>query len=369
MKVLALASYPLEAASTRYRVTQFIEPLAAHGISLTIQPFIDSRLNAILYDRAEWPRTAIGLARAALRRVGDVLKAREADVLFVQREAMMFGPPVIEWLAMHVGSCPLVLDLDDATYVPYVSPTYGRLGSSMKWFSKTNDLIRWADVVTCGNRNIAEYVGAQGKAAVIIPTVVDTERFRPAANRESEHVPVLGWVGTHSTYPYLESIFPVLQRLARDFQFQLKVVGAGKGRINVPGVSIESLGWNLQREIADFQSFDVGLYPILEDEWSSGKSGFKAVQYMSVGIPFVASPVGACGEIGEAGTTHLLAGSEDEWYTALARLLSDQELRRQMGAAGRRHALEHYNIADQALKLAGALRSALAPPTVQQTPA
>ena len=46
-------------------------------------------------------------------------------------------------------------------------------------FGKTNDLIRWAKVVTCGNRSIAEYVTSRGGRARVIPTVVDTERFRP----------------------------------------------------------------------------------------------------------------------------------------------------------------------------------------------
>jgi hypothetical protein len=156
MKVLALASYPIEAASTRYRVAQFIEPLAKQGITLTVHPFLDSRLLASIYNRAEWPRTALGLTRAALGRAGAVWRARGADVLFVQREAMMIGPPLVEWLAMRVGRCPMVLDLDDATYVAYLSPTYGRLGSSLKWFSKTDDLIRWAKIETCGNRSIAE---------------------------------------------------------------------------------------------------------------------------------------------------------------------------------------------------------------------
>jgi glycosyltransferase involved in cell wall biosynthesis len=253
----------------------------------------------------------------------------------------------------------MVLDLDDAIYVRYLSPTYGRLGSALKWFSKTDDLIRWARVVTCGNRTIAEYVSAKGARASIIPTVVDTEKFRPATGRTGgDDVPVLGWVGTHSTYPYLASIFPALQRLARDFRFRLKVVGAGQDKIELPGVEVESLAWNLEREIADFQSFDIGLYPIVEDEWSAGKSGFKSVQYMAVGIPFVVTPVGACAEIGEPEVTHLAARSEDDWYEALARLLSDVQLRRKMGEAGRVHALQYYTVAAQADKLAEALRMA-----------
>lgn len=358
MKVLALASYPIEMAATRYRLAQFVEPLAERGIELTLRPFLDSELSASLYKRAEWPRTTLGLLRSAVRRVADISKATSADVLLVQREAMIFGPPVVEWLATRLGRCPMVLDLDDAIYVRYLSPTYGRLGSALKWFSKTDDLIRWARVVTCGNRTIAEYVAAKGARASIIPTVVDTEQFRPVVKRAQSEAPVIGWVGTHSTYQYLATVFPALQRLARDFHFRLKVVGAGIDEIKIPGVSVEGLAWSLQREIADFQSFDIGLYPIIEDEWSAGKSGFKSIQYMAVGIPFVVTPVGACAEIGEAEVTHLAARSEDEWYGALARLLSDASLRRKMGTAGRQHALRYYTVAAQADKLAEALRAA-----------
>ena len=300
--------------------------------------------------------------RAALRRLGAVWRAHQADVLFVQREAMMFGPPLVEWLAMRVGRCPMVLDLDDATYVSYLSPTYGRWGSALKWFSKTNDLIRWAKIVTCGNRAIAEYVTARGKQATIIPTVVDTERFRPRpelnADPNAEHIPVIGWVGTHSTYQYLASIFPALQRLAEEHRFRLKVVGAGRDEIAIPGVEVENLAWNLEREIADFQSFDIGLYPIIEDDWSVGKSGFKSVQYMAVGVPFVTTPVGACAEIGTPNVTHFFATNENEWFVALAQLLSDERLRQRMGAAGRQHAVEHYTVAAQAAKLADVFRAA-----------
>src|SRR5688572_23613235 len=197
MKVLALCTYPVEAAATRYRLQQFVEPLAGYGITLTVRPFLGSKLFQHLYRRSALPRTALGLIKSALLRFGDLIAATRADVVLVQREAMMFGPPLVEWLAMRVGRCPMVLDLDDATYVSYLSPTYGRLGSALKWFSKTDDLIRWAKIVTCGSRAIAEYVSSQGKQAVIIPTVVDTDRFRPQ-EPAAEHVPVLGWIGTHS---------------------------------------------------------------------------------------------------------------------------------------------------------------------------
>lgn len=365
MKVLGLATYPVEAAATRYRLHQFVAPLAARGITLDIRPFLDARLFASLYRRRELPRTAVGLTRSALKRLDDLRAARRADVLLVQREAMLFGPPVVEWLATKWGRCPMVLDLDDATYISYTSPTYGPFGSALKWFGKTDDLIRWAKIVTCGNRTIAEYVEGKGTRAIVIPTVVDTELFRPRPETAADaaRAPVLGWVGTHSTYSFLESIFPVLQQLARTHRFRLKVVGAGRAEVRVPGVEVENVEWSLAREVADFQSFDIGLYPITvggsaPQEWAAGKSGFKSIQYMALGIPYVVTAIGACAEIGEAGLTHFCASTPEEWLWALTTLLSDADLRARMGAAGRRHALQHYTVPEQAEKLAGALRAA-----------
>ena len=361
MKVLGLASYPVEAAATRYRLEQFVAPLAQRGIDLKIRPFIDGKLFARLYRRDALPHTALGLLKAALLRLSDVWRARSYDVILVQREAMIFGPPLIEWCCARVLQRPLVLDLDDATYVSYTSPTYGRFSRALKWFSKTDDLIRWARVVTCGNRAIAEYVSSKGATARVVPTVVDTEIFQPAAARTAD-VPVLGWIGTHSTFPYLQSIFPVLSDIASKYSFRLKVVGAGVPEVVVPGVEVENLSWSLEREVSDFQSIDIGLYPIDQSlysgQWAAGKSGFKAVQYMAVGVPYVATPVGGSAEIGEVNTTHFFADSEAEWQATLTTLISDPALRRRMGAAARKHAIENYGLPAQADKLAAALREA-----------
>ena len=358
MKVLAFASYPVEAAATRYRLQQFVEPFLKRGIVMTVSPFLNSQQFADFYQRQALLSTTLNLTKSVLARLATGVAARNADVIVVQREAMMFGPPLVEWIAARVFKKPMVLDLDDATYIPYTSPTYGQLGRILKWFRKTDDLIRWSGIVTCGNRAIAEYAQSKGAATCVIPTVVDTDIFVPAV-RASSDVVVLGWIGTHSTFPYLKGIFPVLQELAKTYSFKLKIIGAGQPSVNIPGVQVENREWKLDREVKDFQSLDIGLYPIdptlYANDWAAGKSGFKAIQYMAVGIPFVASPVGAVAEIGEAGATHLTATSPEEWMVALKLLLEDVETRKKMGAAGRQHVTQHYSLSDQAEKLIQAL--------------
>ncbi|HKP35830.1 MAG TPA: glycosyltransferase family 4 protein [Pyrinomonadaceae bacterium] len=360
IKVLALASYPVEAAATRFRLQQFVEPLARRGITLTIVPFLDSKRFANLYSRKFLLATVFGLATSALRRLADLRFARKADVVLIQREAMIVGPPVVEWIATRVLKRPMVLDLDDATYVPYTSPTYGGLTKALKFFRKTDDLIRWSRVVICGNQTVAEYVSSKGARAEIIPTVVDTDKFKPAESR-NRSIPVVGWVGTHSTFPFMQSILPALAEVAKTRPFKLKIVGSGRASVPVPGVEVENLEWDLEREVEDFQSLDVGLYPVNPDNnWATGKSGFKAIEYMAAGVPYVASPVGAAAQLGEEGVTHLFATTQEEWAEKVRTLLDDAERRQRMGAAGRRHAVELYHLETQAEKLARVLRDAAA---------
>jgi glycosyltransferase involved in cell wall biosynthesis len=358
MNVLALASYPIEAAATRYRLAQFVAPLTEHNIQLTIHPLIDSELFAQLYAPGALPSKAAKLLRSTLARLLDVVQATRADVILVQREAAIFGPPLLEWFMARLLRRPMVLDLDDATYVPYTSPTYGRFTKALKFFGKTDYLIRWSRTVVCGNQTIAEYVSSRGGHTEIIPTVVDLEKFRPRESH-SESVPVVGWVGSHSTFPFLESILPALSELAKSHSFKLKIVGSGKAEVSVAGVEVENLEWNLEREIEDFRSIDIGLYPLSADNnWTLGKSGFKAIQWMAVGVPYVVTPIGAAAQIGEPNVTHYFADTQDEWIAKLKLLLTDSDKRRAMGAAGRQHALAHFGVAAQADKLARVLRDA-----------
>ena len=271
---------------------------------------------------------------------------------------MMFGPAVFEWLYQRFGRIPMVLDLDDATYIPYVSPRFGRLGSKLKFFGKTDRLIDRSALVVCGNRFIAEYVRRRGRRAIVIPTVVDGNVFRP--NERKNEVAVVGWIGTHSTYQFLERLFPVFQRLASRHTFVLRVIGSGRNVIDLPGVNVEALDWELEREVTDFQSLDIGVYPIFpggsaNSDWIQGKSGFKAIQYMAVGVPFVMSPVGVCAEIGEPGATHLNAESDDDWYNSLELLLVDRRRRSSTGDAGRAFFTANFDLC----RFAGVLASEL----------
>lgn len=360
MRVLALTPYPVGAASARFRLYGLVEPLARRGIHMVVRPLLDGATFATMYQRAAWPRTTAGLAKGLVGRIGDIARAHRADVVVVQRDAALLGPPVIEWLCTAAQRTPLVLDIDDATYIRHAHGTYGAVARLVRWPSKPTTLLRWASVATCGNPTVAAHARALGTAAVVVPTVVPVDEFCPGGPDDGRRPCVVGWIGTHTTFPYLEALFPALQRLAVRHSFTLKIVGSGRAGVAVPGVDVRAVDWSLERETEDFRSIDIGLYPLSDDAWAQGKSGLKAIEYMAVGIPFVASPVGAATEVGIEGTTHLCARGTDGWVAALGTLIENEPLRRKMGAAGRAHVLSTYTPDHASAAMADALRLATA---------
>jgi glycosyltransferase involved in cell wall biosynthesis len=344
-RLLVLAPAPVSAASTRFRLHQFFPALRAAGIEPLLRPFLDEDGFRLLYRAGHVGDKLLTAARALSGRAADLARASGAAAVWLHREAALVGPPLIEWLLARLLERPLLFDIDDAVWVPYASPTYGALLSRLlKAPGKTDFSLRAAAQVVVGNRYLAEHARRFNARVEIVPTVVDTDEFVPAPSRANHAVPVLGWIGTHSTAQFLRAILPALRRLAARRRFRLRVVGATLAADELAGLDVEQTPWALAREVADFQSLDVGLYPLVEDDWSRGKSGFKAVQYMACGVPVVASPVGATCDMIEDGQNGLFAADEDAWVDRLERLLDSTELRRRLAERGRADAVARWSL-------------------------
>ena len=358
-RILALSPFPEEGAGYRFRLAQYIPSLAAAGFDVVAKPFYTTEFFRFVYRPGHYMRKAANVTHLAWRRLRSLASLSDYGLIFIYREAFPIGPPLIELALSRRDRPAVVYDFDDAIFLPNVSEA-NRLVASLKYPRKVPTIIRHSDHVIVGNDYLASYSRGFNGAVTIIPTCVDTSRFVPRAScgASNSRDPVVGWIGSPTTTPYLLQMRDVLQRLSQRSRFELRVSGAGHD-VAFPGVLVQNVPWTLDSEVELFNTCDVGVYPLSDDEWSKGKCGFKAIQFMACGVPVVAAAVGVNRDIIKDGVNGFLASTSEEWIEKIGRLLSEPDLRARFAAAGRRTIEERYSLAVNAPKLVATFRDVL----------
>jgi glycosyltransferase involved in cell wall biosynthesis len=355
LRLLALSPVPAEGAGCRFRVMQYVPALEQAGFSVTVAPFFDAAFFDLVYRPGHYVEKLGAFLRQSLARLELLMSRDRYDAFFVYREAYPFGPPLLETLLAHAQGRPLVYDFDDAIFLSNSSEA-NRFASALKYPQKVAAIIRRSALVLAGNEYLASYARAHNPAVSVLPTCVDTEVFVPRKTPRAAGDPlVVGWIGTPTTAVYLKSLGPSLSRLAPRYPFVLRVSGSGEP-LEFSGVKTVNQQWSLEREVELFNTCDIGVYPLTDDEWAKGKCGFKAIQFMACGVPVVAAAVGVNQEIIQDGVNGFLASNDGEWDDKLGRLLADADLRQRLGAAGRKTIEQRYSLAVNAPKLASMLR-------------
>ena len=214
---------------------------------------------------------------------------------------------------------------------------------------------RATDYVVTVTEAIRAQLVASGLVAaervVAIPGGVDAGRFRPDAASVRDGglrarlgvppgIPLVGLVSGFRVMKGHQTVIDAAARLAAAGRpFHLLLVGQGpflprvRAQIEAAGLAghVSILGF-VDDLPATMAGLDVALYAALE---SDGMSRV-LFEYLACGVPVVASRVGVVVEVLEDGRTALLvpAGEPEPLAGAIARLLHDAALRRQLGAAG-----------------------------------
>jgi glycosyltransferase involved in cell wall biosynthesis len=354
LRLTAFTRYDRLAASTRQRLLQYVPALKEAGIEVDYRPLLGDDYVAGLADGRRY--SAARIARDYLRRLRQIRSEPLGDVVWVYAELFPQLPAAFERLLLRRRR-PIVFDFDDAFFHAYDfhrSPIVRRLLGG-----KLEPLLRAASACTCGNAYLRDYAAQLCSNTFIVPTAVDTERYLPAKERRGD-VPVIGWIGSPSTWQYMQPVAPVLEEMVRAGRARVLIVGSGSASRAQVHNGFEFVDWSEATEIAEIQRMDIGIMPLPDDPWARGKSGYKLIQYMACGLPVVASPVGVNTEIVKDGETGLLANSLPEWQAALDRLLADAGARVRMGKEGRCRAVAEYSLQAHAPRVVEIIRAAAA---------
>ncbi len=339
-KILFLVPYPLHLApSQRFRVENFLHLFPAHLLEYTVQPFLDEHTYQIIYKKGNTTAKLFAVLKGFARRFAALLSLSSYNYVFVHREAAPLGPPVFEWIIAKLFRKKIIYDFDDAIWIADDGNAISKLFKAT-W--KVRVICSLAYKVAGGNEYLCNYAKQYNSNVVLLPTSVDIQNQHNQIKDQQVQRVVIGWTGSHSTLKYLQPIISVLQKLVSTLNVEFIVICNKRPDFEVQGLTF--IPWNERTEIDDLLQMNIGIMPLQEDAWSEGKCGFKIIQYLALGIPAVASPVGVNKKIIEPNRNGFLCTSEKEWEDALTFLISNANERTRMGANGRRKIVEQYSV-------------------------
>ncbi len=332
MRILFLTEGTTIPAS-RFRVGQFIPHFRDRGIECVVRPGYGDLYNQI----APTPLGAPYKLVTRLMRIVRSVDAGAFDVVFLQRPALPFT--ALPEQLIHGLNDRTIFDVDDAIFLAPDGSDHPTAGPA---FAAIVDTV---EHVICGNTFLADRVDHPDKTTVI-PTVIDCERYRPAADSTAAGDDLtIGWMGTASNFHSLRIVAPVVEQFLDDHpDTRFRIVSNETFPDLAHHPRVEEIRWSSETEIPLLQSFDIGLMPLVDTPASRGKCGFKMIQYMAVGTPVISSPVGANVDIFQGSDAGFLAGDHAAWGRALERLVDDEQHRLDCGRSARQHAVEYYSI-------------------------
>ena len=343
-KILVLCPSPKGTAPTqRLKYEQYFPALEEKGYHFTISSFQTTRLWKIIYQKGRIAEKGFWVLIGYLKRVFDLLRAPFYDGVFVNLWVTPLGWPVYERL-LFLFNKKVIYDLDDMVFLGNAAPGTNRLIEKFKGKRKPITLMKNAQYVIVCTPKLEEIALSLNKCknVVDISSTFNVQRFVPVKKYERHDVTTIGWTGTHSTIVFLESLQPVLAELSKRSRIKLLVIANKEYRMK--DVDTEFIPWREATEIEDLQRIEIGLYPIPANEWSLGKSSLKALTYMAIGIPFVATAYGTNYRIMENGIQGFLALTNEEWLESLTKLIDDIDMRRRMGIEGRKRVEEEFSL-------------------------
>ncbi len=239
--------------------------------------------------------------------------------------------------------------------------------------------LQLADGIICGNKKAAKIIeelrSKKRELKILISPIagVDTEKFRPGIvsnwrqnlNIKLDEKLVL-FYGALDKRKGLIILIEAIKMLILNFKFSiLKLVIVGTGpeqnnlKLQIENLKLQNkvvfLDWMPNDQLPDLLNVsDVFVYPSVPSGGWEEQFGYAMAEASACGIPVVATRTGSIDEVVADGKSGILVepNNSGELAEALARLLPDDNLKKQMGEYGRKYVVENFShkvIADKIL--------------------
>lgn len=342
--MLYLAAFFPNNAGYIYRVQKWADILSKNGYDVDIKYALSEKEyhTYLVTDKVD----EIGFYLTSLKtRVKQVLSAKNYDVIIVRRELLLFndyGNLFLEKLLLKIHPNTILDFDDDIAFAKQEPKNISGLFSKLllehpKKFTKSVTLYKKFMV---GSTYLKQYVlninpTTTPQDICIIPTCVDYEKYEAKQFNNTSNEMVLGWIGSNGNLKLLNNIIPELNLLHQHHPIKLIVI-SGKEFSPATDFEIENYRWSYETQINNLLKIDIGLMPLNNSLEDKGKSGFKLLQYMGLGIIGVATSITINKEIiDDKINGFLISENNTDWLEVLKNIIDHKSQFEEIGKKAR----------------------------------
>jgi glycosyltransferase involved in cell wall biosynthesis len=344
--IVFLENFPKENAGYQYRAAKWVPYLEAEGFKVNVWTIVESKAEFDDYIKDN----RIGfMIRSMRKRFRQIIKSRHYGTVIVRRELLLYndyGNLFMEKLLLKIHP-NAILDFDDDIAAAKKQPRkitnfYAKL--LQEHGDKFNASLLLYRRFIVGSSYLRSLVlerspNTNTENVTVIPTCVDYDKYPAKKQFSTDGVTRFVWIGGDHNLPLLKMIIPALNEVSKQTQIELILISgtAIKMKTDFP---VHFNSWALNKEVELIKQGDIGLMPTTGDARGRGKCGFKLIQYMGLGIPALASNVGANSEIVDHDVNGWLVDGS-AWEKTLRVVCKNNNLQ-SMGKSARRKIIENY---------------------------
>jgi len=283
-----------------------------------------------------------------------------ADILVFQRAAN--STLVSDAIKAKSRGKKVVVDLDDCIHN---HPTYnpGKQMESKPYLEEMTGIMYLADAITLSTDFLATLYKNRlkmQKPHVVLPNVVKKEHWETTLYRNDEWVNIC-WAGTNTHSADLEVVSQAIKQCIDKYPFvNLFTVGwdgiykhqADKTVYyqdyfgTIPQNRRFHFNWidHCHRVVKYVQFADIGIAPLVENDFNRAKSAVKYLEYGMCGVPTIATDLEPYRLGDNSGITLIKNNKFSKWLKALEELIENEEKRRALGSTSYQNITENLSI-------------------------
>jgi glycosyltransferase involved in cell wall biosynthesis len=346
--ILFVCPYPEgKAPSQRLKFEQYFAIFRAAGYELDFESFQSMSFWNTAYSSKNILLKILWTIYGYAMRFLLMFRIRKYDIVYIHLWVTPLGPPIFEWFYTRLAR-KIIYDIDDLVYTENASAANSWM-TKLKGKQKPVYLMKHADHIITTTSYLVDICRKYNQYVTSIPPSLDDKIIYPIKKNQEDRIRI-GWLGSHSTEQYLELVRDAIQKINKEYDIRLILMGAEN--FSIDGLDIERYEWCQDKENEVLNKIDIALYPLRKELWSEGKFGGKLIQYFAAGLPSIVSNANASNrEVIADGVNGLLVdNSVESWYLAMKKLIDNQQLRMQIGHNARQEFLNNYSIEANRMK-------------------